>query len=115
MIVEQKPLHKKKKRLAKQRSILKEQSGSIEDQFIKEFIVYNRYKELKRKAMELKELEWQKELDSAMANSEVNSLMVAKHHFEHAPNLETALSNEASGGKTEPLDFIDSSPSVSNV
>jgi serine/threonine kinase 32 len=122
MIVEQKPLHKKKKRLAKQRSMIKDHSiAAQEDQFIKEFIVYNRYKELKRKAMEVKEMEWQKELDSAMANSEVNSLMVAQHHFQHAQNLNsqpdeaTTSHTLNSPDKTETIDFIDSSPSVSHV
>ena len=67
MIVEPKPLHKKKKRLAKQRSSQKE--NDVEVHYTQEFIVYNRYKELKRKAMELKEKEWQQELEEAMANS----------------------------------------------
>lgn len=74
MIVEAKPLHKKKKRLAKQRSAQRdsaESSNAAESNFIKEFIVYNRCKELEKKAMELKEKEWQEELNSLMANSEV--------------------------------------------
>uniref|UniRef100_A0A182Y523 Protein kinase domain-containing protein n=1 Tax=Anopheles stephensi TaxID=30069 RepID=A0A182Y523_ANOST len=77
MIVETKPLHKKKKRLAKQRSVHKENNdqlhSQLETQLLKEFLVYNRYKELKRKAMEEKESEWQEELDQAMANSHVSS------------------------------------------
>lgn len=76
MIVEAKPLHKKKKRLAKQRSIQKE--TDIESSLIKEFIIYNRYKEMKRRAMELKETEWEKELEIAMANSEVTTGGVLK-------------------------------------
>lgn len=74
MIVEAKPLHKKKKRLAKQRSAQRdsaESSNAAESNYIKEFIVYNRCKELEKKAMELKEKEWQEELNSLMANSEV--------------------------------------------
>lgn len=80
MIVEAKPLHKKKKRLAKQRSAQKDSADSTtaESNFIKEFIVYNRYKELKKKAMELKEKEWQEELNTLMANSEVNNLSSIK-------------------------------------
>lgn len=76
MIVEAKPLHKKKKRLAKQRSAQRDsaESSNAESYFIKEFIVYNRCKELQRKAMELKEKEWQEELNRLMANSEVKSL-----------------------------------------
>lgn len=76
MIVEAKPLHKKKKRLAKQRSAQRDsaESSNAESNFIKEFIVYNRCKELARKAMELKEKEWQDELNTLMANSEVKNL-----------------------------------------
>lgn len=79
MIVETKPLHKKKKRLAKQRSAQKDTTTADTKtnenyNFIKEFIVYNRYKELKRKAMELKEKEWQEELNALMASSQVNNL-----------------------------------------
>uniref|UniRef100_A0A4Y0BKP4 Protein kinase domain-containing protein n=1 Tax=Anopheles funestus TaxID=62324 RepID=A0A4Y0BKP4_ANOFN len=77
MIVETKPLHKKKKRLAKQRSVHKENNdqlhSQLDTQLLKEFLVYNRYKELKRKAMEAKESEWQQELDQAMANSHVST------------------------------------------
>lgn len=74
MIVEARPLHKKKKRLAKQRSCgPREGSEEYDPQLLKEFIVYNRYKELKRKAMEKKEIEWQRELDDAMASSEVDN------------------------------------------
>lgn len=100
MIVETKPLHKKKKRLAKQRSIQKE--NEIESTFIKEFIVYNRYKEMKRKAMEMKENEWQQELEQAMANSEVAHLK---------PIEEVANEPSTSGTSAEPLDFIDRTPS----
>ncbi|KRF78732.1 serine/threonine-protein kinase 32A isoform X1 [Drosophila virilis] len=72
MIVETRPLHKKKKRLAKQRSA--QRDSDPETALVKEFIVYNRFKELKRKAMEKKESDWQRELELAMANSIVNSL-----------------------------------------
>lgn len=72
MIVETRPLHKKKKRLAKQRSAQRDSDSEVV--LIKEFIVYNRYKELKRKAMEKKEMDWQRELEQAMANSIVTSL-----------------------------------------
>lgn len=80
MIVEAKPLHKKKKRLAKQRSAQRDSadSNNAESNFIKEFIVYNRCKELERKAMELKEKEWQDELNTLMANSEVKNLSSIK-------------------------------------
>lgn len=134
MIVEAKPLHKKKKRLAKQRS-LGPSAGSEEydSQLLKEFIVYNRYKELKRKAMEAKELEWQRELDDAMASSEVDtqpntqsnlitpntpttSNNNTKQLSSHAPNLFTLTNdtinvrNQESLSATD-IDFIDRSPS----
>lgn len=80
MIVETRPLHKKKKRLAKQRSA--QRDSDPETALVKEFIVYNRFKELKRKDMEQKEMEWEKELEEAMANSVVSSL---------APILEAPL------------------------
>lgn len=80
MIVESRPLHKKKKRLAKQRSA--QRDTDPETALVKEFIVYNRYKELKRKDMEKKENEWERELEEAMANSVVSSL---------APIIETPL------------------------
>ena len=70
--METKPLHKKKKRLAKQRSA--QRDSDQESNFVKEFIIYNRFKELKRKAMEAKENEWQKELEYAMANSNISPL-----------------------------------------
>ncbi|XP_058982743.1 serine/threonine-protein kinase 32A [Musca domestica] len=72
MIVETRPLHKKKKRLAKQRSA--QRDSDPETALVKEFIVYNRFKELKRKDMEKKEREWERELEEAMANSVVTTL-----------------------------------------
>lgn len=84
MIVEAKPLHKKKKRLAKQRSIQRE--TDMESSLIKEFIVYNRYKEVHRREMERKELDWEQELAIAMANSEVTNV---------APNLGTVEEDNA--------------------
>ncbi|XP_055906859.1 serine/threonine-protein kinase 32A [Eupeodes corollae] len=99
MIVETRPLHKKKKRLAKQRSA--QRDSDPETILVKEFIVYNRYKELKRKAMEKKENDWQKELELAMANSIVNSL---------APIKEREVPS-CSKEQPESLDYIDRTPS----
>lgn len=93
MIVEAKPLHKKKKRLAKQRSAQKDTSEtSNESIFIKEFIVYNRYKELKKRAMERKENEWQQELDTLMANSQVCNLKVIEEATNEAAEITTQTS-----------------------
>lgn len=93
MIVEAKPLHKKKKRLAKQRSAQRDsaESSNAESNFIKEFIVYNRCKELERKAMELKEKEWQDELNTLMANSEVGLCSIKEVSTERNEQTSTLL------------------------
>ncbi|CAG7733671.1 unnamed protein product [Allacma fusca] len=75
MIVESKPLHKKKKRLAKQRSLREFQSPSAEQQeftldpLAEEFTTFNRQKELDRQERERKEQEWEEELLRAMEAS----------------------------------------------
>ncbi|KPU79967.1 uncharacterized protein Dana_GF16810, isoform B [Drosophila ananassae] len=116
MIVETRPLHKKKKRLAKQRSA--QRDSDPETALVKEFIVYNRYKELKRKAMEQKENDWQRELEFAMANSIVNSL--APIQEKPNPSIVQAADGAASsstGAKgaackdSESIEFIDRTPS----
>lgn len=102
MIVEAKPLHKKKKRLAKQRSAQKDSadSSTAESNFIKEFIVYNRYKEIKKRAMEMKEREWQEELNTLMANSEVNNLScireIQNEHQQTSTATSTTINNRSS-------------------
>ncbi|CAH0554584.1 unnamed protein product [Brassicogethes aeneus] len=78
MIVETKPLHKKKKRLAKQRS-LREIQGSlsidmanspinVQTSIVPEFIVYNRYQEIEKREREEKEEAWENELELAMCS-----------------------------------------------
>ncbi|XP_037729055.1 serine/threonine-protein kinase 32A isoform X1 [Drosophila subpulchrella] len=112
MIVETRPLHKKKKRLAKQRSA--QRDSDPETTLVKEFIVYNRYKELKRKAMEQKENDWQRELELAMANSIVNSLAPiqekAAASIVHVADCTTA-SAPAAQSKNDSIEFIDRTPS----
>ncbi|KAL1138186.1 hypothetical protein AAG570_009878, partial [Ranatra chinensis] len=81
MIVEAKPLHKKKKRLAKQRSLrgslsVEMPECEIESQLSK-FHTYNREKELVRREMEMKENAWEQELLQAMnasSNTEEDSI-----------------------------------------
>ncbi|XP_026839905.1 serine/threonine-protein kinase 32A [Drosophila persimilis] len=131
MIVETRPLHKKKKRLAKQRSA--QRDSDPETVLVKEFIVYNRYKELKRKAMEQKENDWQRELELAMANSIVNSLAPIQERpasststsISHAtnpaittPTPTPAATNSPSGNarctackESDSIEFIDRTPS----
>lgn len=130
MIVEARPLHKKKKRLAKQRSCgPREGSEEYDPQLLKEFIIYNRYKELKRKAMEKKEIEWQRELDDAMANSEVDgqqSNQLTNSSNRITPNITTSIVNSTpiaissssttvtattTASSFNTLDYIDRSPS----
>lgn len=124
MIVEAKPLHKKKKRLAKQRSI---QHTDGETNFIKEFLVYNRFKEVHRREMERKELDWEQELAEAMRNSEVSSLKTVEEDqaanpadrtkVELGPEMLVTDTDQGEGGSQnkEPsvsvLDFIDRTPS----
>ncbi|XP_076178835.1 serine/threonine-protein kinase 32A isoform X3 [Ptiloglossa arizonensis] len=85
MIIETKPLHKKKKRLAKQRSLKVEQTpddtlGLAEGAgpsvdlrrlaFIPEYRVYNREREMERQERERKEKQWEEELNTAMMGAE---------------------------------------------
>lgn len=90
MIIEQRPLHKKKKRLAKQRSLTKNNPQTPNNYchhyyvhhyhqqydnmlYIPEYRVYNRYHELQRREMEQKELEWEHELLEAMNASSTST------------------------------------------
>ncbi|XP_046668817.1 serine/threonine-protein kinase 32B [Homalodisca vitripennis] len=77
MIVEARPLHKKKKRLAKQRSLRGSVSVDITDvdleEHLSEFRTYNREKELVRREMERKEQDWEQELIEAMNASTVST------------------------------------------
>ncbi|KAH8295199.1 hypothetical protein KR018_008459, partial [Drosophila ironensis] len=118
MIVETRPLHKKKKRLAKQRSA--QRDSDPETTLVKEFIVYNRYKELKRKAMEQKENDWQRELEMAMANSIVNSLAPIQEKpnpsIVQGADCGTSSSTVPQGNcstckENESIEFIDRTPS----
>ncbi|CAD7084643.1 unnamed protein product [Hermetia illucens] len=113
MIVETKPLHKKKKRLAKQRSARRDSDPDSGSNIIKEFIIYNRYKELKRKAMELKEIEWQRELDSAMANSEVNNLVPIKEIEKRTSTSAASAGKPGCSSKDvhDSIEYIDRTPS----
>ncbi|XP_045474241.1 serine/threonine-protein kinase 32A isoform X2 [Harmonia axyridis] len=77
MIIETKPLHKKKKRLAKQRSIREIQNPANQEldsespldsplAYIPDFKVFNRYQEMAKKLREEKEAAWERELEHAM-------------------------------------------------
>ncbi|XP_053699122.1 serine/threonine-protein kinase 32B [Sabethes cyaneus] len=135
MIIEAKPLHKKKKRLAKQRSINRDnqnqngqdQLSELDSALLKQFLVYNRFKEQKRKVMEQKESEWQQELDQAMACSEVDGRLETIHEGgnEPAPPNGKPTTIDSNGDRTQQqqqqqrqgeqgndsLDYIDRTPS----
>ncbi|XP_055633733.1 serine/threonine-protein kinase 32B [Toxorhynchites rutilus septentrionalis] len=124
MIIETKPLHKKKKRLAKQRSVHRrdnpnqpqqDQLSQLDRRLLEEFLVYNRFKEQKRKAMELKESEWQQELDEAMASSEA----VVGSESKEALRLDTISEGKNDEGeevpeKPNPLTSDENSHDISN-
>ncbi|VVC38673.1 Hypothetical protein CINCED_3A018759 [Cinara cedri] len=78
MIVEPNPLHRKPRRLAKQRS-LQRTSMTIEDtelnRQLQQFKCYNREKELERKEMERKEHDWEQELIKAMNASTIPAIV----------------------------------------
>ncbi|XP_055543177.1 serine/threonine-protein kinase 32A [Wyeomyia smithii] len=136
MIIEAKPLHKKKKRLAKQRSINRDnqnqnsqdQLSELDSALLKQFLVYNRFKEQKRKVMEQKESDWQQELDHAMASSEVDGSgggrLETIHEGTTEPvmppdvspltldsNGDTSSSAQEPAERNDSLDYIDRTPS----
>ncbi|XP_050436833.1 serine/threonine-protein kinase 32A isoform X2 [Adelges cooleyi] len=77
MIVEPNPLHRKPRRLAKQRSL--RNSTSSEDTEInrqlQQFKFYNRERELERREMERKEHDWEQELIKAMNASTIPAIV----------------------------------------
>ncbi|XP_034951922.1 serine/threonine-protein kinase 32A isoform X2 [Chelonus insularis] len=111
MIIEERPLHKKKKRLAKQRSLKSQDPENQIEQFpanglginvltdptslafIPEYPVYNRARELEQRQKEEKEKQWEEELKLAMAEAESKLKL--------------------SGATSSDIDFIDASPEVS--
>ncbi|XP_043267799.1 serine/threonine-protein kinase 32B [Venturia canescens] len=106
MIIETKPLHKKKKRLAKQRSLRAsdlQQSQADQDQnlgnsgnggglastdvtrlaYIPEYRVYNREREMERIEREKKEKQWEEELNTAMMGAEERLRIKHQRHKQH--------------------------------
>ncbi|XP_046383165.1 serine/threonine-protein kinase 32B [Ischnura elegans] len=131
MIIETRPLHKKKKRLAKQRSLRETQGtpGDMEspggefDNFpVLPFLVYNRQKELERRERERKEKAWEKELKMAMDASEPitpSRKDMPSPGFEPitlsaeaaSSGLTVVKEEEGGDGSSVALDFIDRTPS----
>ncbi|XP_074108098.1 serine/threonine-protein kinase 32A [Cotesia typhae] len=121
MIIEARPLHKKKKRLAKQRSLRSQEladqvespaivsgpTSSIPSQdptglvFIPDFPVYNRERELEQRLREEKEKQWEEELRISMAESEKKlrdpdrdkQRSHSNQHFRNSSRLSVSSSN----------------------
>ncbi|XP_012534197.1 serine/threonine-protein kinase 32A [Monomorium pharaonis] len=141
MIIETKPLHKKKKRLAKQRSLrvdsaedaaLVEGAGSsVESRrlaYIPEYRVYNREREIERQEREKKEKQWEEELNTAMKGAEErlktkqqhlpaqrtgNRLSVSTTNVKARINASPRQGRRASATASSDIDFIDASPEPS--
>lgn len=142
MIIETKPLHKKKKRLAKQRSLRVEYSvedagfaegaGSSLDTrrlaYIPEYRVYNREREIERLERERKERQWEEELNTAMKGAEErlkikqqhlpaqrtgNRLSVSTTNVKARINASPRQGRRGSATTSSDIDFIDASPEPS--
>ncbi|KAL6432228.1 hypothetical protein ACFW04_006711 [Cataglyphis niger] len=143
MIIETKPLHKKKKRLAKQRSLRVEYSGEDAGGFaegagssldmrrlayIPEYRVYNREREIERLEREKKEKQWEEELNTAMKGAEErlktkqqhlpaqrtgNRLSVSTTNVKARINASPRQGRHGSATTSSDIDFIDASPEPS--
>ncbi|XP_031839299.1 serine/threonine-protein kinase 32A [Nomia melanderi] len=141
MIIETKPLHKKKKRLAKQRSLkvehppedglgLAEGAGPSVDlrrlAFIPEYRVYNREREMERQERERKEKQWEEELNTAMLGAEQrlktkqqppqrtgNRLTVSTANVKTRISSSPRQGRRASTATSSDIDYIDASPEPS--
>ncbi|KAJ3626662.1 hypothetical protein MTP99_017141 [Tenebrio molitor] len=124
MIIETKPLHKKKKRLAKQRSIREIQGPmsieldadspmDLQGSIIPDFKVYNRYQELEKRERERKEQAWERELELAMRSSdplkEETEPKEKLHKCTGCPKLETMINSNCKMKKYEESEGSESS------
>ncbi|KAL0276731.1 UNVERIFIED_CONTAM: hypothetical protein PYX00_004241 [Menopon gallinae] len=99
MIVETKPLHKKKKRLAKQKSLQPTMSLDLGNDIqtpeqcakLTEFLTYNREQELKRRELERKEKQWEEELSKSMELS----MLESKHPPAKADSVDEVIARRA--------------------
>lgn len=142
MIIETKPLHKKKKRLAKQRSLkvdhppedtgvgFVEGAGPSVDfrrlTFIPEYRVYNREREMERKERERKEKQWEEDLNTAMKGAEErlktkqqpaqqtgNRLSVSTANVKTRISASPRQGRRISTATPSDIDYIDASPEPS--
>ncbi|XP_017875968.1 serine/threonine-protein kinase 32A isoform X2 [Ceratina calcarata] len=140
MIIETKPLHKKKKRLAKQRSLkvdhppedtavgIAESAGPNVDfrrlAYIPEYRVYNREREMERQERERKEKQWEEDLNTAMKGAE-ERLKAKEQPILRTGNrlsvssVKTRINSSPRQGRrgstatSSDIDFIDASPEPS--
>lgn len=140
MIIETKPLHKKKKRLAKQRSLkvdhpledaavgMAESAGPNMDlrrlAYIPEYRVYNREREMERKERERKEKQWEEDLNTAMKGAE-ERLKLKEQPIQRTgnrlsvSNVKTRINGSPRQGRrgsaatSSDIDYIDASPEPS--
>ncbi|XP_033209769.1 serine/threonine-protein kinase 32B isoform X3 [Belonocnema kinseyi] len=141
MIIEERPLHKKKKRLAKQRSLevkslaqdVLAAEGSPKSkklECIPEYLTFNREWELKRIEEERKEKQWEEELNNAMMNAETHEQRLSRINQKLIPKTVNRLSlsnanvkarisasplqnRRKSAATSSDMDFIDASPEPS--
>ncbi|KAK1136085.1 hypothetical protein K0M31_000654 [Melipona bicolor] len=143
MIIETKPLHKKKKRLAKQRSLKVDHppedtavglaegaAGPSVDlrrlAFIPEYRVYNREREMERQEREKKEKQWEEDLNTAMKGAEErlktkqqpvqrtgNRLSVSTTSVKTRISASPRQGRRASTVTSSDIDYIDASPEPS--
>ncbi|KOX70765.1 Serine/threonine-protein kinase 32B [Melipona quadrifasciata] len=143
MIIETKPLHKKKKRLAKQRSVKVDHppedtavglaegaAGPSVDlrrlAFIPEYRVYNREREMERQEREKKEKQWEEDLNTAMKGAEErlktkqqpvqrtgNRLSVSTTSVKTRISASPRQGRRASTVTSSDIDYIDASPEPS--
>lgn len=139
MIIEERPLHKKKKRLAKQRSlevksltqdVLAAEKGPVQEYrklaCIPEYLNFNREWELERRERERKEKQWEEELNTAMKSADqrlrlkqqsfpktANRLCVSNANVKARINASPLQNRRKSATTSSDIDYIDASPEPS--
>lgn len=139
MIIEERPLHKKKKRLAKQRSlevksltqdVLAAEKGPAQEYrklaCIPEYLNFNREWELERRERDRKEKQWEEELNSAMRSADqrlrlkqqsfpktANRLSVSNANVKARINASPLQNRRKSATTSSDIDYIDASPEPS--
>ncbi|XP_051157596.1 serine/threonine-protein kinase 32A [Leptopilina boulardi] len=139
MIIEERPLHKKKKRLAKQRSlevksltqdVLAAEKGPVQEYrklaCIPEYLNFNREWELDKRERERKEKQWEEELNTAMRSADqrlrlkqqsfsktANRLNISNANVKARINASPLQNRRKSATTSSDIDYIDASPEPS--